>query len=258
MPFGYNIPSILSGYVNQKLSMGTAGVTDTVLTAISTFRHRPQAAELKDAPKPGNHHWYSAAVGRPDPMLDIYWYVQLPTFGGIKLDWAYVEEAVLPFVDFDSVSNYRAGKNYHYPNHYNLNSLQLKFYGDVKGNTFSYLKAWQNLIVDTSTGLYNVPSVYKLPISITILDAAQFLVTKFTYLGCWPSAVDQVTVGSQQSGRITPTVTFQVDELIIDVIGGDQHDSSVGSAVDNINKDTPKVSDVPAFPSIFDAWRNSF
>lgn len=249
----YDIARIAAGYVTQRLSTGTAGMSDAVITAIGTTRRRPNAVKVDS--KAGNHNWLSAAQGRPDPMMDIYWYVQLPDFGGVKLAWEYVEEATLPFVDFDSVSNYKAGKNFHYPNHYNLNTLQLKFYGDVTGKAYSYLKAWQSLIADTSTGLYNVPSVYKKTISITILDAAQYLVTKFTYLGCWPMSVDQVTVGSQQTSRITPTVTFQVDEQRIDVLGGSEHDSKVSSATDNLNSTAPKTADVPAFPSVFkDVW----
>lgn len=249
MTFGIDdVERLATAYVTTKLNSGTAGVLDRILDARSIFgkleKGKPSTAT------PGSHDWLRAAQARPDPMLDIYWYVQLPPIGK-PLSWEYVEEAQLPFIDFDSVQNYRAGKNYHYPNHYNLNTLQLKFYGDVKGNSLSYLRAWQSLIIDTSTGLYNVPTKYKKNIAITILDAAQFVVTKFTYLGCWPASIDAVTVGNAQTGRITPTVTFHVDEQIIDVLGGSEHDSGVSSATDNLNKTTPKIPSASAFPDVF-------
>ena len=97
----------------------------------------------------------AAAKGRPDPLYDVDWYVDLPLLEGTtELPWEYVEEASLPLVEFGKISNYKAGKTYHYASQQNIGSLQLKLYEDVKGTTSTYFKVWQSLILDTDTGLY--------------------------------------------------------------------------------------------------------
>jgi hypothetical protein len=182
-------------------------------------------------------------------MMNIYWYCDLPGLNGgpSTLPWQYVEEATLPYVEFEQVSNYRAGKNYHYPNHHNINTLQLKLYEDNRGSSIQYIKEWQSLLINRETHLYQTPSKYKKPISITILDTAQQTVMFYYYFGCWPQSVDNSVFSSGQTERIAPTVTFSVDDMVMKF--GKYESNQVPSIIDNISKDFP--ASLPKLPSVF-------
>lgn len=245
-------------YAKQKLSGGAGGaLLDLGERLLGQRGMKPVPSSV--SVNQGRYHWFDKARGRPDPLLDIYWWVQLPDLpaslmegGGVSsLSWEYVEEATLPFIEFEQVSNYRAGKNYHYPSHHNINTLQLKLYGDVKAQAFNYFSAWQLLMLNTATGLYFAPADYKKRIQVHILDAAQLTVAMFSYEGCWPTNVDQMNLVSGQTGRITPTVTFSVDSMSAQF--GKFSPDQVPNLVSSISKDFPaSISKLPSiFPNVF-------
>lgn len=198
---------------------------------------------------PAPRHWLNEARGRSDPLLNVFWYCDLPYINGpgSSLRWSHVEEVVLPFVDFDQVSNYRGGKNLHYPNHYNINTLQIKLYEDSQATATQYIYGWQALMMDRGSGLYTPPSVYKKTVHVTVLNVAMLSVMVFEYTGCWPQSVDNLTFTSGNSERLTPTLTLSVDEMNIKF--GQFEAGQIPSLMDNVGKDFP--ASMPKLPSAF-------
>ncbi len=199
----------------------------------------------------------SAIRSRADPLMSFNWRCDLPIIdNSFKLGWEYVEEATLPFVEFEKTSNYKAGKMSHYPHHYSLSSLSLKLYEDKQGKSVEYLNQWKKLIIDGKTGLYNVPKVYKKPIKITIYDSALSTVMFLTYLGCWVERHDTFAL-SGDSQRINPSVEFSVDD--IEVSFGKFEAGKIPSIIDKIGSEFPlRITDLPnLFPNNFIKFNTS-
>lgn len=202
--------------------------------------------------KPGKFNHLQAARGRPDPLLNVDWYCQLPTLQGVAetgttLGWEMVEEASLPILEFEPQSNYRAGKMYHYPGHQNLGSLTLKLYESVRGTSTLYLRNWQALIFDRESGLYNVPAAFKFPITVTLIDCSKLEVLVFEYTGCFPQSVEAYALASGAAAPVAPSVTFSVDDVLVKVIQLAAEDAS--SLANNIGKEFP--STLSSIPSVF-------
>lgn len=200
------------------------------------------------------------ARGRQDPLLNIDWYVELPSISGsdgvYSLGWEMVEEATIPLIEFEPVSNYKAGKLYHYPSHQSLGTLSLSHYEDVGGAVTNYYRKWQGLIINAETSLYKVPSEYKKTIIITLLDVTRSEVAVFTYYGCWPSRIDSYALVSGAVDRIIPQVEFTVDDTkVVSVsLSPGELSSVLSSAMDS----PAGVGDASStFPSVLSSFANS-
>lgn len=202
----------------------------------------------------------AAARGRQDPLLNIDWYVELPIISGAdgvySLGWEMVEQATIPLIEFEPVSNYKAGKLYHYPSHQSLSTLSLSHYEDVGGAVTNYYRKWQGLIINSETSLYKVPSEYKKTIKITLLDVTRSEVAVFTYYGCWPSRIDSYALVSGAVDRIIPQVEFTVDDMQVVVVS-----LSAGelSSIISSSMDSPaSVGDSSnVFPSALSSYANN-
>lgn len=219
--------SILDRLETAAIGAGVAklsGKTRYVADQVANLFNNQKIGKYK-APKymgTGVRDPLEAASARGDPLLGVDWFCDLPTLYGTpsgtvakSLSWEMVEEANLPMYDFEPMSNYRAGKMYHYPSHQNLGSLTLKLYEDIAGYSTAYIKAWQSLIFDKASGLYNPPSLFKLNIKFTLYDVGKKETMVITYLGCWPQTVDAYSLVGGSSDRIVPGVTFSVDDVEI-------------------------------------------
>lgn len=165
---------------------------------------------------PGARDVLGAARSRADPLMSFCWYCDLPVLiDGTQLGWQYVEECTLPFVDFEQQSYSRAGKKFHYAGAYSLGTLTLKCYEDINGSVTQYIQSWKNSILDDATGLFRNPSDYKKTINVTVIDVAKQTVMFFKYLGCWPMRPDSFNMNSGASDRITPSIEFSVDDVLI-------------------------------------------
>ena len=247
-----NVLGAAAGLAKQRLSGRVGSFVDLAERLARRVANSAANPSFGPVNPPGPRDWLAAANARPDPLLDIYWYCDLPIINAdTVLPWSYVEEVTLPNVEFDQTSVYKAGKNYHFPNHYNLNTLSIKLYEDVDGKAMNYLYAWQSMIIDRETGLYNHPREYKHPITIVTLDSAQLTVMIYEYTGCWPQNIDNVTVISGNTGRVNPNVTFSVDEVRIKF--GKFSPGQIPSVVNNIGRGFPaSLSKLPsAFPDVF-------
>lgn len=190
----------------------------------------------------------AAANSRPDPLMNFNWWCDMPILNGsTQLGWEYVEEAALPFITFEQVSNYRAGKNYHFAQKYNVGNLQLKFYEDSLGSVAQYINTWQSMVLNAKTGLFYFPKDYKKTISIWVLDVAKKTVMCLDYTGCWPLTPDTYQFGSSQSERIVAGCEFSVDE--VNVKFGKFDSASIPSVMSAIGTNFPPRLD--ALPDIF-------
>lgn len=198
------------------------------------------------------------ARGRKDPLLAIDWYTELPNIAGLTLGWEMVEQATIPLVEFEPVSNYRAGKMYHYPSHQSLGTLNLTHYEDINGQTTNYYRTWQGLIMDPETGLYNVPDDYKKTIRLTLLDVTKKEVVIFTYYGCWPSRIESYSLVSGSAERITPSVELTVDDMV--VVSVNLTTGDLNSILQGSESEFPASLSrlAPVFPSAMSAINSLF
>jgi hypothetical protein len=194
----------------------------------------------------------AAMRNRSDPLMNFNWWADMPVLDSqFRLGWEFVEEATLPFIEFEQISNYRAGKNYHYAHHFSLGSLNLKFYEDSRGTATDYLTRWQSLIHNKESGLYYFPSDYKKTITVWVLDVAKLTVMCLDYTGCWPQRLETLQFGSASSERVVSGAEFSVDEVNLKVFKFSP--SEIPSVVQAVGKDyPPRLSALPdVFPSRF-------
>jgi len=226
------------GLAKQKLSRGRAGdLLNRVEPVVRRVINFGGNAGFTPRTAPGARDPLSAGRARLDPLLSFNWYCDLPLLDGTELSWEYVEEATLPFIELEQISNYRAGKQYHYPHHYNIGTLSLKLYEDSQGLATQYLDKWRRKIVDPDSGLFYLPKDYKQTITITVLDVAKTSVMFLEYTGCWPMRSDAYQMTSGSSERIAPTVEFSVDELRCKF--GKFAPGQIPSIINNVGVDFP-------------------
>lgn len=208
----------------------------------------------------------TGANARPDPMMSFTWYAQLPvispgttqnaagasatsilqniassvqstlasSLGGsiavsssAQLPWYYVEEASLPFRQFEVKSIFREGRDRHYPSKYSVDNLRLSIYADSQNKAFTYLQAWNNAIITpfaataatTMGGGWGRPSDYKQTIFIYMLDVTNNVLALIEYVECWPVSMDQYSMDSGTSTRIVNHVNFSVGDVFINLMG---------------------------------------
>jgi hypothetical protein len=95
--------------------------------------------------------------------------------------------------------------------------------------------------------LFQPSSLFKKPIRITVLDIAQYTVMFMEYTGCWPTRIDTYNMQSATAERITPSVEFAVDDLLVKV--GKFQSSQIPSVVDTIGNNFPQTAS--RLPSVF-------
>jgi hypothetical protein len=214
----------------------------TTLQGNSTFQPRG---------KPGIRDPLAAGRARSDPLMSTNWFCDLQPIDDARLGWEFVEEATLPFIEFEQVSNYRAGKMYHYAHQHSLGTLQLKLYEDSSGSATRYLDRWRRRIADPSSGLYNHARDYKQIVKFTILDVAKQTVMFVEYSGCWPTRPDPIQLNSGSADRIVCGVELSVDEMTVKF--GKFDSGMVPSIIDHVGVDFPAIlSKLPSqFPDRF-------
>ncbi|MGE8452058.1 MAG: hypothetical protein ACN6OP_15825, partial [Pseudomonadales bacterium] len=145
---------------------------------------------------PGGVPYGDALAGimaRADPMHSFNWFCDLPQVnaGGFaaSLPWYYVEEATIPFRQFEMREVYREGRYKHYPGKYTVDSLRLAVYLDSDNKSLNYWQTWQNAILrpfnkSTATSLgggYMPPSQFKKDIIFYLLDVRRQQVLSIMY-----------------------------------------------------------------------------
>lgn len=250
--------SALTSIAGRTFSSPNAGF-NSIAGGLSS--RRPGEVSPVSSPGPtGRRGVLKAMESRSDPLMNFNWYAEMPDLNPkfsadvTHLSWEFVEEASPPLPEMELMSNYRAGKNYHFPKQYNLGTLGLKMYEDSHGTSTAYLDTWQKCIFNPDTGLFYNPVDFKRPIKIWILDVAKLSVMCLVYTGCWPTRVEPIQLSSDQSARVIMGAEFSVDNLTIQF--GKFSDSEIPSGMGAIGQDfPPRVTAVPsAFPSIFSTF----
>lgn len=201
-----------------------------------------------------------AAQGRADPLMSFCWFAQMPVVtpnqaqnpgvlgavsaglqsaansalssllgnaagtaisGAAQLPWQYVEEATLPFRNFEQRSIFREGRSRHYPDKYSVDNMRCIVYADSANVAMNYLMTWQNAVMkpftvqqaNTGAGGYGRPSEYKLPIQFYVLDVTNQEILSVEYTECWPLTVDAIQLDSGTSNRIRLEVNFSVGDV---------------------------------------------
>lgn len=179
----------------------------------------------------GSINTLQGALGRADPMLSFQWYCELPAvtpIGGAPttLDWNYVEEATVPFRNYNTRDVYGQGRNRKFVSTYSVEGLRLNFYADVGNQSMNYLRAWDGAILapfssrdNTKGGGFGRPSDYQRPIRIYLVDAAKALVLMIEYTECWPTNIESLQLDSGSSNRLTFGVNFSVGDVFMTAFG---------------------------------------
>ena len=233
MAFGLdNVLDIANGVARSKISNPKLATAFDLADRL--YRRNSGPNNTIDVGIRGGRDILKTMSSRSDPLLNFIWYCELPLLPGFNrpLGWEFIEECTLPFINLEQKSYFKAGKDYHYPGKYSLETLNLKFYEDIQGTTTEYLQTWLNLIVDSATGQYQNPTDFKKTIKITLLDTASQTVMFFTYFGCWPMRRDSFNLASASSERVVISQEFSVDD--VNVLVGKFSDAAIPSIVNNI------------------------
>lgn len=152
--------------------------------------------------------------------------------GAAQLPWYYVEEANLPFRNFEQRSIFREGRSRHYPDKYSVDNLRCAVYADSSNVAINYLMTWQNAVLkpftvqqaSTGAGGFGRPSEYKLPIQFYVLDVTNQQILSVEFIECWPMTIDPIQLTSGDSNRIRFEVNFSVGDVFYTQIpvGGTQ------------------------------------
>lgn len=178
------------------------------------------------------------ALERADPMLSFDWFCDMPqlttTAGVFNLGWNYIEEATVPFRQWESRSVYAQGRDRHYASKYNVDGLRLTFYAGIDGAALSYLDAWQRIMLPAADpasavaggmgrpgGMYG----YKKPISIYLIAPDKSQIVRLEYIECWPVNIDALSLDSASSTRLTHQVNFSTGDVFITVLGFNQNEA---------------------------------
>jgi hypothetical protein len=153
-------------------------------------------------------------TSRVTPLPTFRWYCNSLPF---DMDGNYVESISLPWPTLDVADPLFGGSTFfHYPGMYRMDNFSMVLYEDEKLTTTIWLQAWMALIRDPKTGAYSLPSAYKKPISLTLVDSEEKEITSIQLNGCWPTQMGNFEFNYTESGRITINVTFSVDSLYVD------------------------------------------
>lgn len=168
----------------------------------------------------------------PDPQMSHRIEAIFPTLRGYT---PIVEEADLPFPDFDTDSVQQGMLTYNYPGKFKMNQLEVTFYCDIAMNIVEYIRYWRNLVVDETNGLSNFPRYYKKNICFYYfggrnralfdmdVEGSRALSTlavglplwKFQYIGCWPASTTDFKMTAGAPERVTMKQRFNVDMIQI-------------------------------------------
>jgi hypothetical protein len=134
----------------------------------------------------------------------------------------------------DSDARFGGGARRHFPRFMSVPNMQVTFYEDINYSVTRYIRSWQNLIIDEHNN-YGVPDLYKHKIILYAFDyvSNNKPVMVGYAMGCWPTSVSGYSYSYDQSGPVTLTCDFCVDEDVVQVGGGSSIPGIGGSVVDD-------------------------
>jgi len=215
------------------------------------------------AAQPGNS--LAGAMARTDPMLSHLWYALMPDIspiGGapVSLPWYYVEEATVPFRNFEVKSRFYQGRHQHYPGGYSLDGLTIHIYGDTSNIGLNYLSAWNGALVQNISaadsalkgGGFGRSANYKKPINIYLLGPDKRTLFQLNYIECWPTNISSYSLDSSSSTRIIHVVNFSVGDVFINAF---TISKTLAQSLDPFNSDN-LISDISPQSTVDTATSN--
>lgn len=223
-----NIPGNMAGAAGNAVS---GALRSLGITSGSTLSGGVEYLSVSSGP--GGIPYGDALAGimtRADPLHAYNWFCDLPQVNAngyaASLPWYYVEEATIPFRQFETRQVYREGRYKHYPGKYNVDSLRLAIYLDSDNTSLNYWQTWQNAILQpfnkaTATSLgggYRPPSQFKKDISFFLLDVRRQQIVNILYTECWPQQIDAFNLQSATSERLIGQVTLSVGDVFVNLL----------------------------------------
>lgn len=98
----------------------------------------------------------------------------------------YSENVDITLPSFTDTQVFRGGLQVPYPMFSDNGAFSLTLYEDHHLNSTRYCDTWRELIMNYKTRLYNLPSVYKKPIAIAVIDSRNYVSMFFIMLGSFP------------------------------------------------------------------------
>lgn len=171
--------------------------------------------------------WMAKASARPDPLLQIDWYVIMP-FG---LTAEYVESVAVPKSNYAaSPGVFMAGQRMYFAEAMDTATVSIAFYEDVRMTAHAYINAWKARISNPN-GTRNPPAYYKAPITLLAMDVKGNVLGRLVMQGCWPQTESNYDATSGNSERVIVTVEFTCDRVDVEVNGAAISTPSIGASL---------------------------
>ena len=149
----------------------------------------------------------------------------------------------LPFAGVDREPFYEAGRNTYFPSLEDTSSFSVVFYQDASDKIPSYINEWKRKIVNQD-GTKNLPSNYKLPITVQLLNGQNQVTFEIIAVGCFPTLTTGYNLGNQ-SENLKFTQEFSVDRIdygpVFDIRGAvkqDLQDRLLSKTAEQIENDS--------------------
>lgn len=116
-----------------------------------------------------------------------------------------------PFPNIDKEAFYEGGRNTYFPSLEDVPSFSITFYQDASNKIPNYIMQWKRRIVNQD-GTKNLPSNYKFPINLQLLNGQNKVTLDVTARGCFPTQTDGYNLNNQ-SENLKLTQEFSVDRI---------------------------------------------
>lgn len=140
----------------------------------------------------------------------------------------------VPFPGVSAEPFYEAGRSVNFPGLEEIEPFSISFFQDESPNIPIYIMDWKRLIMNED-GTTNLPSNYKKPIRIQLLDGKNRPTFDYQLLGCFPTSTTPLAL-TNESGRLTFTQEFSVDR--VEILPGSFQQLARNEVTDKLRKTT--------------------
>lgn len=154
-------------------------------------------------------------MARPDPLMSFHWMCldgTLP-FG---LPCEYLESIDIPFTNVKTDTVFSGSGYLSYPLSHEVEAFNMVLYEDSESSAVKWVNDWKSKIKDFNTGSYGLPSEYKRDITVGMLSNNGAVSVRYTLIGVWPTQTANLSLNYTESGRITISQSFAIDDVLIE------------------------------------------
>ena len=117
----------------------------------------------------------------------------------------------VPFPNSAREEFYEAGKYTYFPSVETIQPFSIVFYQDASNKIPNYIMEWKRRVINNN-GTKNLPSEYKMPINIQLLNGNNKITFDITLFGCFPLETTGYDL-SNESKNLKLTQSFSVDRV---------------------------------------------